>query len=142
VAKRREFWRGTFTGAALGTVATVSAAPAIGVAAAPIAVGIRAGAGACMLSARLRGKAGEVLGAMKGNEKETAMVFEGLIGSLASRYGKEGTVTNSWFDSASNTYQNERGSLGADTVTKEFGRITLWASGEGLGPDYSYSRGD
>ena len=131
-AKRSEVWRGSITGAALGTVATVAAASAIGVAAAPIAVGFGAVSGACILSGRLGRKADDVLGSMKGNEKAMATVFEGIIGSLASRYGNEDTVSNSWFDASSGMYQNEWGSLGADTVSKEFGRITLWASGDGL----------
>ena len=131
-ARRREVWRGTVTGAALGTVATVAAASAIGVVAAPIAVGIGAASGACVLSRRLGRKADDVLGSMKGNEKATVTVFEGIIASLASRYGNEDTVSNSWFDASSGTYQNEWGSLGADTVSKNFGRITLWASGDGL----------
>jgi hypothetical protein len=91
------------TGAALGTVATVAAASAIGVVAAPATLGIGAVSGACILSSRLGRKADDVLGSMKGNENAMATVFEGIIGSLASRYGNEDTMTTSFFDACSGT---------------------------------------
>lgn len=129
-AKGLETWRGFVPGAVLGGLGTAAVAGAIGVTAAPVVLVGGASVGALVIGVRAGIKADGVLESMKANEKAMAVVFDGIVASLASRY-------HSFEDeaievSSTGAFENEWGSLGADTVAARFGDMTLWASNHGI----------
>jgi hypothetical protein len=81
-----EQFKGSLTGAVLGTVATAAAVGSVGLVAAPSALVGGAIAGAMVVGGRARRQADSIISSVKGNEENMREAFEDIIGSLATLY--------------------------------------------------------